>query len=615
MSEQKNIDRLFQEKLKDFEQAPSDLVWDKINESLRADEDIKKVVPLWLRLSGVAAALILLFVAGTIVFNNGETSENSNQVVGTDQEPNINNTTEDHIKDTKTITNEPPTLNKNDLGNPKNGDIALRKKKNTIISNSSVAKNHESKNQRFDNERSIDSQNSNVVINSPKKEGAIQKHPKSSPFTTDSGVVLNNATAKNNTIATKDDQHKVNLNDLSPSRSLEGQNNNALAKRTENTNASTTGNPSVNSTGNLSNNENVLVSSGEQKKLTATENSQKNTLAEANNNTYENGIAGDMNNNTAGTVINKDQINSDFNPQINVSEHTTDPSPAEKLNPNLATVLASQEKAIDSILAQNTNAIDEAVAEQLKKEEKEKDDLASAIKRWDVAPIIAPIYYNSLGDGSPIDNQFASNDKSGSLNMSYGVNVAYSFNKKWSIRSGVNQFNAGYKTNNVVVQPAPSGSNGTLKNVTLRTEASNIAVFGESSFNVSALPSDLSLRFDAFLEQEFGYLEVPLEMKYQISDKKLGIHMIGGFSTLFLNENNVYAKQPSGSRILLGAANNLNSVSFSTNIGIGFNYSISKKFNLNFEPTFKYQLNSFSENSGGFKPYIIGIYSGFSFKF
>ena len=37
------------------------------------------------------------------------------------------------------------------------------------------------------------------------------------------------------------------------------------------------------------------------------------------------------------------------------------------------------------------------------------------------------------------------------------------------------------------------------------------------------------------------------------------------------------------------------------------------KFNL--EPTFKYQLNAYDNTSGNFNPYIIGVYTGFSYKF
>jgi len=30
---------------------------------------------------------------------------------------------------------------------------------------------------------------------------------------------------------------------------------------------------------------------------------------------------------------------------------------------------------------------------------------------------------------------------------------------------------------------------------------------------------------------------------------------------------------------------------------------------------FKYQLNTFSKNDGGFKPYYLGVYTGLNFRF
>ena len=65
----------------------------------------------------------------------------------------------------------------------------------------------------------------------------------------------------------------------------------------------------------------------------------------------------------------------------------------------------------------------------------------------------------------------------------------------------------------------------------------------------------------------------------------------------------------------LGEATNLNQVHFSTNLGLGFRYIFWKSFQANFEPTFKYQLNTFSSNDGGFQPYFIGLYSGVSYRF
>ena len=84
--------------------------------------------------------------------------------------------------------------------------------------------------------------------------------------------------------------------------------------------------------------------------------------------------------------------------------------------------------------------------------------------------------------------------------------------------------------------------------------------------------------------------------------------------TLFLNSNSV-SLVSNGTEMEIGKANNLNNIHFSSNVGLGFKYAFWKSFQANFQPMFKYQINTFSNDSGNFKPYFIGIYSGFSFKF
>ena len=65
----------------------------------------------------------------------------------------------------------------------------------------------------------------------------------------------------------------------------------------------------------------------------------------------------------------------------------------------------------------------------------------------------------------------------------------------------------------------------------------------------------------------------------------------------------------------LGEANNLNPIHFSSNFGLGFRYQFVKSFQVNFEPMVKYQMNTFSNDVGNFKPYFLGLYSGISYRF
>ena len=89
--------------------------------------------------------------------------------------------------------------------------------------------------------------------------------------------------------------------------------------------------------------------------------------------------------------------------------------------------------------------------------------------------------------------------------------------------------------------------------------------------------------------------------------------MVAGFSSLFLNKNEINFNTQLVSQS--GEANNLNNINFSGNLGFDFNYSLNKKWSLNVNPMFKVQLNTFSEDSNGFSPFNLGVYSGIKYKF
>ena len=61
MKERKNIDRLYQEKFRDFAPEPSPELWNNIAGKLK-EKDRKKpfIIPVWIKLGGVAAVLALV---------------------------------------------------------------------------------------------------------------------------------------------------------------------------------------------------------------------------------------------------------------------------------------------------------------------------------------------------------------------------------------------------------------------------------------------------------------------------------------------------------------------------------------------------------------------------
>ena len=68
MKDKKHIDRLFQEKFKDFEAAPSNQVWKNIETELSPRKK-KRAAFFWWRLGGLAAILIIAFLAGNWFYN------------------------------------------------------------------------------------------------------------------------------------------------------------------------------------------------------------------------------------------------------------------------------------------------------------------------------------------------------------------------------------------------------------------------------------------------------------------------------------------------------------------------------------------------------------------
>ncbi|MCM4150189.1 hypothetical protein DHD05_01185 [Arenibacter sp. N53] len=243
--------------------------------------------------------------------------------------------------------------------------------------------------------------------------------------------------------------------------------------------------------------------------------------------------------------------------------------------------------------------------------------------KWSAGPSVAPVYFNGMGEGSPINSILASNTKTGNVTLSYGITVAYEISKKLSVRSGVHKVDYGYDTNDVSFTSSFNASSGNqLRNIDYSNDSQSIILNNSNSENVipkpgSVFAQDVTGKNPTRLGtmgQQFGYLEVPLELNYALLDRKFGVNIIGGVSSLFLTDNSVILES-NGQTTDVGEANNINSVNFSTNFGLGLNYKFTPKLKFNVEPVFKYQLNTFSNSSGNFNPYSLGVYSGFSFKF
>ncbi|WP_417356122.1 hypothetical protein [Flavobacterium sp.] len=615
MSEKKHIDRLFQEKFKDFEVAPPDELWGKIEAELQPEKKKRRVIPIWFRLGGVAAALIIGMLLTLPLFTGGDKEGN-----GIDT--NTNKVVLDGAKQNKQDKNG-------------NSIMPATDAENAVVTTSDAPDNttvNQNGQNGFgsQNDTAAEQQGGNVSNTTNNNNSLIN---------TDSPVITNRNNSRNNAVAydnntvnktgnkTDSEANTNNVGNTTKRNTVIVENgmpatqqdaNRAVAQQD---NSSGAGNKEDISPSNQErNNSNQAITSGIITKGIDTgvavndqeQNQQRANGAVSGNDA--NGNTVDQENNLINAQQGEDLLNDQINAQNSELANATDET-------DTTTVAAETENELDKILREQQEGKDEDEA------------IADAVKnyKWNVKPQVAPLFYSSMSQGSPIDAQFASNSKNYDADMSYGVGIDYAITDRLSVRSGINTVNLSYATNDVAYYASMDGGTnniiaaGRAANIVVQSQnvvpnngdVQGVIASGPGGGTAITFASNIfsNQSFEGQMVQKMGYIEVPLEMSYKLLKSKFGINLIGGFSTLFLNDNNVSVISNQGYSTEVGEASNVNSVNFSTNLGVGFKYNFWNSFEASFEPTFKYQVNTFSGSSGNFKPYFIGLYSGISFKF
>lgn len=490
MKEKKNIDRIFQEKFKDFEKEPREKVWDNIASKL--DEKERKrpfIIPLWMKMGGVAA-IIVVVLASLLFTENNEATQNEPGVVLEDPE----GTPEKQSEAGKT---EVPQSGKE---NP---------------------------------ETQIASEENEKTNSGEESSSAKQDYSSSS----------NNKSASDSALANRD------------SRDAED----STIKKSKNQGE-----------------QNTVIAS---KEADSTE--TKNEKEEA--------------------VIKPEVINKNKTSGIIAQTEET----------------KKDSDTAEAILKQEENALAQ-VEEQNKNPEKEEDIAEANSRKIRLSTFAAPVFYKNMGSGNELSSQFSNNPSSSEVTFSYGIKVAYELSGKIRIRTGISKMDVRYSIGDISYSPVAMA--GSFENI--RPAAENIQIrdnassgpgnsFASESMNRNSLAA--SIYTPGEINQQFGFIEVPLEIEYSLIDKKFGLNIIGGGSSLFLDRNRVDLIS-GNSNTNLGEAANINNTSFSTNIGLGMDYKLNDRFSISLEPIFKYQINTF-ENVENVRPVNFGIYSGINLRF
>jgi opacity protein-like surface antigen len=252
--------------------------------------------------------------------------------------------------------------------------------------------------------------------------------------------------------------------------------------------------------------------------------------------------------------------------------------------------------------------------------------------RWSITAMASPTYYMRPElSSSEISDQITSSEQS-RVSYSGGVGFSYKISKKLSIQSGLYYSSIGNEVDNInsFAGFRPFDFSKSDHNFEVLTSSGRIYTDNPDVFLVDMSGNRVITRYtnDVFdpakanlsyinstLFQNFSYLEMPVMVRYKLIDKNVDFNLIGGLSYNLLVNNSVHAVID-GSKYNIGKTEGLNQFMVSSSVGMGMEYSISRKISLNLEPTFRYYLNPFSNIQGvGAHPYSFGIFSGLSYKF
>lgn len=225
----------------------------------------------------------------------------------------------------------------------------------------------------------------------------------------------------------------------------------------------------------------------------------------------------------------------------------------------------------------------------------------------------------------------------GNKNVGGGFSVQYKTGKKWSIESGIYYAQNGQRSSNEpkgdyyysVAGPAFETEKSyfnTAVNLVDGQMAMNstagVIEFSEtprgaelaSSVEDSYYGSNTLLTSSEF-SQVFDFVEIPLYVRYDVIDAKIGVQVLGGLNAGIVAGNNVYMESGYGTQNV-GKTQDISTLNLSGTIGFGLSYDLSNHISLAVEPRLNYYLNSINKNPDVvFRPYRIGVYTGLYYQF
>ncbi len=262
-----------------------------------------------------------------------------------------------------------------------------------------------------------------------------------------------------------------------------------------------------------------------------------------------------------------------------------------------------------------------AARDKVETEKNKKTPQDPGVKKMYIYAFAAPTFYNT-NDAGYVDNELAGKEVSVEKAFSYGGYLGYNLTPKWSMRLGVIstkiELNTkGVPLSNTYIAHGPDGENpdGWTETVTPANYSGISYADGVSNNTIRTTLSEGIDEMDqpyanVSLYQKLEYLEIPIEAIYSLYGDKFRIGITGGFSTRYLTDSRIYARNNNGS-VYMGSYKDADKVNFGASIGAGLYYRFIPSLQLNAEPVLRYYFNS----PDTIKPITFGVQAGLQYNF
>ncbi|WP_310555005.1 outer membrane beta-barrel protein [Flavobacterium sp.] len=584
MENNKDIGKIFREKIDQLEKSPSNDLWSNIEKDLDSKKE-RKIPFLWYS----TAFLILGLIAGGIFLNNNQFKD-------------YDKTNQEVILKNNAITNNKKNNQENNANSIEKNNLAKdsRTQKNIEIENSSTIKN---KDQVAPN--NIQLKNSYLVKNDSKV--FVQKNK-----STNTVYLKNKNNIQNSTksIVSSDNNSNKKTKKNKATYYYETTKLVNTSKRLVKSSAEYTEYEIVKKYTYIIKKKNKVATPMDKnlslkKKKVATSLNKNSSLKKKKdaNSLNKNKISNKKNASKSKktNLKKKANIKKSKRPFTKTAQLDDNSTASDKLSGSNNETTFVQETKIDSIITPLTEQKTKKITKKEIKKEKTKDSLVKKEKKLNIylTPYIGPSYSNSFNNKNSLSDRYNVTSKNESININFGFYVRAMITKKLGIRAGFGVINS--KNSTTILKQDASFLD--FRNIDYQIEKT------ESDFNNLFL-NDSEITFS----QKISYTEIPLEAYYIWKDGKFGFATGAGMSFLFLGNNTLNIKSKSVEELRIGKAKNLNENCYTANLNFTFSYKISDKINLELSPNLKYQLKGFNR-ANEYQPYIFVLQSGISYKY